>query len=70
VVAAWPSARRTWWTRCFRRFRYARGSWVCTVCATWWDGGFAYMQLDKNIERQVRAALGSAGFDVETLIED
>jgi len=35
-----------------------------------WDGGFAYMQLDKNIERQVRAALGSAGLEVETLIED
>ena len=32
--------------------------------------GYAYMRLDKNNQRQIRAALGSAGFDVETLIED
>ena len=35
-----------------------------------YDGGYAYMRLDKNNERQIRAALGAAGFDVETIIED
>jgi hypothetical protein len=35
-----------------------------------WDGGYAYMQLDKKNQRQIRAALNAAGFDVETLIED
>lgn len=35
-----------------------------------YDGGYAYMRLDKKNQRQVRAALGAAGFDVETLIED
>ena len=35
-----------------------------------WDGGYAYMRLDKNNERQIRAALGAAGFEVEMLIED
>lgn len=35
-----------------------------------YDGGYAYMRLDKNNQRQIRAALGAAGFDVETLIED
>ena len=34
------------------------------------DGGYAYMQLDKNNQRQIRAALGASGFDVETIIED
>jgi len=28
------------------------------------------MQLDKKNQRQIRAALNAAGFDVETLIED
>lgn len=35
-----------------------------------WDGGYAYMRLDKNNQRQIRAALNAAGLDVETLIED
>ena len=35
-----------------------------------YDGGYAYMRLDKKNQRQVRAALGAAGFDVETLIDD
>ena len=35
-----------------------------------WDGGYAYMRLDKNNQRQIRAALRAAGLDVETLIED
>ncbi len=35
-----------------------------------YDGGYAYMRLDKNNERQIRAALGAAGFEVETIIED
>ena len=35
-----------------------------------YDSGYAYMRLDKKNQRQVRAALGAAGFDVETLIED
>ena len=34
------------------------------------EGGYAYMRLDKNNERQIRAALSVAGFEVETLIED
>ena len=35
-----------------------------------WDGGYAYLRLDKNNQRQIRAALNAAGFEVETLIED
>ena len=35
-----------------------------------YEGGYAYMQLDKNNQRQIRAALGVAGFEVETIIED
>ena len=35
-----------------------------------YEGGYAYMRLDKKNQRQIRAALGAAGFDVETLIED
>ena len=35
-----------------------------------YEGGYAYMRLDKNNQRQIRAALGAAGFEVETLIED
>lgn len=35
-----------------------------------YEGGYAYMRLDKNNQRQIRAALGAAGFDVETIIED
>jgi hypothetical protein len=35
-----------------------------------WDGGYAYMRLDKKNQRQIRAALNSVGFDVEVLIED
>ena len=35
-----------------------------------WDGGYAYMRLDKKNQRQLRAALGAAGFEVETVIED
>ena len=29
-----------------------------------WDGGYAYMRLDKNNQRQIRSALNAAGFDV------
>ena len=35
-----------------------------------YEGGYAYMRLDKNNQRQIRAALGAAGFEVETIIED
>lgn len=35
-----------------------------------WDGGYAYMRLDKNNQRQIRAALSAAGLEVETIIED
>ena len=35
-----------------------------------YEGGYAYIRLDKNNERQIRAALSVAGFEVETLIED
>ena len=35
-----------------------------------YEGGYAYMRLDKNNQRQMRAALGSMGFEVETIIED
>ena len=35
-----------------------------------YDGGYAYMRLDKKNQRQLRAALGAAGFEVETIIED
>ena len=35
-----------------------------------YEGGYAYMRLDKKNQRQIRAALGAAGFDVETLVED
>ena len=35
-----------------------------------YEGGYAYMRLDKNNERQIRAALSAAGFEMETLIED
>lgn len=35
-----------------------------------YDGGYAYMRLDKNNQRQIRAALGAAGFDVQVLIEE
>ena len=35
-----------------------------------YEGGYAYMRLDKNNQRQLRAALGASGFDVETIIED
>ena len=35
-----------------------------------YEGGYAYMRLDKNNQRQIRAALGAAGFEVETMIED
>ena len=35
-----------------------------------YDGGYAYMRLDKKNQRQVRAAFGAAGFEVETLIDD
>ena len=35
-----------------------------------WDGGYAYMRLDKKNQRQLRAALGAAGFEVETRVED
>ena len=35
-----------------------------------YDGGYAYMRLDKKNQRQLRAALGASGFDVETLVED
>ena len=33
-------------------------------------GIYAYVRLDKKNQRQIRAALGGAGFDVETIIED
>ena len=35
-----------------------------------WEGGYAYMRLDKKNQRQLRTALGAAGFEVETLVED
>ena len=35
-----------------------------------WDGGYAYMRLDKKNERQIRAALRASGFDIETIIDD
>ncbi len=35
-----------------------------------YEDGYAYMRLDKKNQRQIRAALGAAGFEVETLIED
>lgn len=35
-----------------------------------WDGGYAYMRLDKKNQRQIRAALSAAGLEVETIIED
>ena len=35
-----------------------------------YEGGYAYMRLDKNNQRQIRAALGASGFEVETIIED
>ncbi len=35
-----------------------------------YDGGYAYMRLDKKNQRQLRAALGAAGFEVERIIED
>ncbi len=35
-----------------------------------WDGGYAYMQLDKKNQRQVRAALRGAGFEIQTIIDD
>ena len=33
-------------------------------------GGYAYMRLDKKNQRRIRAALGAAGFQVKTIIED
>ena len=35
-----------------------------------YEGGYAYMRLDKNNQRQIRAALGAAGFDVEIIMEE
>ena len=35
-----------------------------------YEGGYAYMRIDKNNQRQLRAALGAAEFEVETIIED
>ena len=35
-----------------------------------YEGGYAYMRLDKNNQRQIRAALGASGFEIETIIED
>ena len=35
-----------------------------------YEGGYAYMRLDKNNQRQIRAAIGAVGFEVETIIED
>ena len=35
-----------------------------------YEGGYAYMRLDKKNQRQIRAAMGAAGFEVETIIED
>ncbi len=35
-----------------------------------YEGGYAYMRLDKKNQRQLRAALGAVGFEVETIIED
>ena len=35
-----------------------------------YEDGYAYMRLDKNNQRQIRGALGAAGFDVEVLIDD
>lgn len=35
-----------------------------------YEGDYAYMRLDKKNQRQLRAALGASGFEVETIIED
>ena len=35
-----------------------------------YNGEYVYMRLDKNNQRQIRAALGAAGFEVQTLIEE
>lgn len=35
-----------------------------------YEGGYAYMRLNKNNQRQIRGALGAAGFDVEVLLDD
>ena len=35
-----------------------------------YEGGYAYMRLDKNNQRQIRSALGSVGFDVTVIVED
>ena len=35
-----------------------------------WDGGYAYMRLDKKNQRQIRAALRAAGFEIETILDD
>ena len=35
-----------------------------------YKGGYAYMRLDKNNQRQIRAALNASGFEVETILED
>ena len=47
-----------------------------TICAGkkhWltieYKGGYSYMRLDKKNQRQVRAALGAAGFEVEVMVE-
>ncbi len=33
-----------------------------------YKGGYSYMRLDKKNQRQVRAALGAAGFEVEAMV--
>lgn len=35
-----------------------------------YKGGYAYMRLDKNNQRQIRAALNASGFEVETILEN
>ena len=35
-----------------------------------YKGGYAYMRLDKNNQRQIRASLNASGFEVETILED
>ena len=35
-----------------------------------YEGGYAYMRLDKNNQRQIRSALGGVGFDVTVIVDD
>ena len=50
----------------FALFSSGRKHWLTIE----YEGGYAYVRLDKNNQRQIRAALGGAGFEVETILED